>query len=413
MEIEQQIWGATSEGEAVVLYTLRNAAGAEVRLCNVGAAVVSILVPDRDGHLADVALGYKDFRSYFGDPALCGKSIGRVAGCIAYGTMRIDGEEYRLDINGMAGHLNGGVKGFAGRLWESRVETNRVVMSFSSDDGDQGYPGNLQVEAAFDFDEDNALEITYIARTDRTTPVNMACNLLLNLGGEGSGSVLDHELRLNAERVLETDDRLIPTGKLIDVTGTPADFRSLRRLGEGIDSDFDRIRMLRGYDHFFPVDGWRQNILTEVGELRDARSGRRVEILSSQPGVTLYTGNRLGGGCPETKSGGHYRDYDAVLAMYHDQGLTPFKTLSPDGVNFTACLGCVRTSPDHGVAFDIAGQDKADPQSMRNAIYLATDIVNNRRAWAEWTSNPLPHAERERGGRDLSVKDLPDTEKES
>ena len=99
--------------------------------------------------------------------------------------------------------------------------------------------------------------------------------------------------------------------------------------------------------------------------------------------------------------------------MYHDQGLTPFKTLSPDGVNFTACLGSVRTSPDHGMAFDIAGQDKADPQSMRNAIYLATDIVNNRRAWAEWTSNPLPHAERERGGRDLSVKDLPDTEKES
>lgn len=110
---------------------------------------------------------------------------------------------------------------------------------------------------------------------------------------------------------------------------------------------------------------------------------------------------------------GHYRDYDAVLAMYHDQGLTPFKTLSPDGVNFTACLNRVRTSPDHGVAFDIAGQDKADPQSMRNAIYLATDIVNNRRAWAEWTRNPLPHAERERGGRDLSVKDLPDTEKEN
>ena len=131
--------------------------------------------------------------------------------------------------------------------------------------------------------------------------VGMACNLLLNLGGEGSGSVLDHELRLDASTVLEADDRLIPTGKLLGVAGTPADFRSLRRLGEGVDSDFDRIRMLRGYDHFFPVDGWRQNILTEVGELRDARSGRRVEILSSQPGVTLYTGNRLGGGCPETK----------------------------------------------------------------------------------------------------------------
>ena len=312
MEIEQQIWGATSEGEAVVLYTLRNAAGAEVRLCNVGAAVVSILVPDRDGHLADVALGYKDFRSYFGDPALCGKSIGRVAGCIAYGTMRIDGEEYRLDINGMAGHLNGGVKGFAGRLWESRVETNRVVMSLSSDDGDQGYPGNLQVEAAFDFDEDNALEITYIARTDRTTPVNMACNLLLNLGGEGSGSVLDHELRLNSSRVLEMNERQIPTGGILDVEGTPQDFRTFRALRPGIDSEFNHIRDFRGYDHPFIIDGWKPNILGEVGELRDPRSGRRVEVLSSQPSVMLYTGNWLSGGCPETKSGGRYDDYAGV-----------------------------------------------------------------------------------------------------
>ena len=210
-------------------------------------------------------------------------------------------------------------------------------MSLSSDDGDQGYPGNLQVEAAFDFDEDNALEITYIARTDRTTPVNMACNLLLNLGGEGSGSVLDHELRLDASTVLEADDRLIPTGNLLGVAGPPADFRSLRRLGEGVDSDFDRIRMLRGYDHFFPVDGWRQNILTEVGELRDARSGRRVEILSSQPGVTLYTGNRLGGGCPETKSGGRHPGYEGVAVVcqgYPDavnRPEFPSPLLAPDG----------------------------------------------------------------------------------
>lgn len=110
---------------------------------------------------------------------------------------------------------------------------------------------------------------------------------------------------------------------------------------------------------------------------------------------------------------GGYRAYDAVLAMYHDQGLTPFKTLSPDGVNFTACLGRVRTSPDHGVAYDIAGQDKADPQSMRNAIYVAVDIVNRRRAWAAWTADPLQRAERERGGRDVSVKDLPEAEKEA
>ena len=157
----------------------------------------------------------------------------------------------------------------------------------------------------------------------------------------------------------------------------------------------------------------RQKIVTRLEQLR---SSLKADFGIVEPRIAVLALNPLAFG-PFAADGffasGHYRDYDAVLAMYHDQGLTPFKTLSPDGVNFTACLGCVRTSPDHGVAFDIAGQDKADPQSMRNAIYLATDIVNNRRAWAEWTSNPLPHAERERGGRDLSVKDLPDTEKES
>lgn len=313
MEIEQHIWGETSEGESIVLYTLRNSRGAEVQICNVGAAVVAIRVPDREGRLENVALGYKDSLSYFGDPALCGKSIGRLAGCVAYGVMTIEGQEYRLEVNSATGHLNGGMKGFANRLWESRVETNRIVMSLFSEDGDQGYPGDLQVEAAFDFDEDNALEITYVAQSGRTTPVNLSSRLYLNLGGEGSGSVLDHELRLNASRILELDDQQIPTGRVLDVADTAADFTSLRRLGEGLDSDFNQIGRFRGYDHFFPLDGWQRNILSPVGELRDERSGRCVAIYSSQPGVALYTGNRLGGGSPVTRSGGRYRDYDGVV----------------------------------------------------------------------------------------------------
>lgn len=313
MEIEQHIWGATSDGEVVVLYTLRNDRGAEVQLCNIGASIISVKVPDREGHLADVALGYRDFKSYFSDPAHCGKSIGRVAGCIAYGVMTVEGEEYRLEVNSGAGHLDGGVKGLADRLWESRVETNRVVMSIYSEEGDSGYPGGLQVEVAFDFDEENTLEITYVAQSDRTTPVNLTDYLYLNLGGDASGSTLDHQLRLNASRLLETDDRGIPTGALLDVADTAVDFRTSRRLGDGMESDFARIRMLRGYEHFFPLDGWRPNILTEVGELRDERSGRKVEIFSSQPGAMLYTGNRLAGGCPVNKSGGRYRDHDGVV----------------------------------------------------------------------------------------------------
>lgn len=315
MEIEQQIWGATAEGEAVVLYTLRNEKGAEVRLCNIGAAIVAVKVPDREGRLADVALGYKDFRSYFGDPAWCGRTLGRVSGCISYGQMRIGDEEFRLETNGMAGHMNGGTKGLANRLWESRVETNRVVMSVFSEDGDLGYPGDLRVEAAFDFDEDNTLEVTYVAQANRTTPVDLACNLLLNLGGEEAGSVLDHELRLAASRVAEIDGRGIPTGRLLDTAGTAADFSTWRRLGDGVEDDFAQIRLLRGYDHFFPADGWRRNILSEVGALRDPKSGRRVEILSSQPGVSLYTGARLGGGSPESKSGGRYSDYAGVAVV--------------------------------------------------------------------------------------------------
>jgi len=316
----------TPEGEAIILYTLRNDRGAEVRLSNFGAAIVAATVPDRDGRMADVVLGYKHPEGYFFDGAAAGKSVGRCANRIAFGRMTIEGEEYALEVNNGANHLHGGTKNFANRVWESRVETNRVVMSLISEDGDQGYPGELTVEAVFDFDDENSLEITYLARTNRTTVVNLtnhcywnldgADNLTnhvyFNLSGEGSGSVLDHELRLNASTILEMNERQIPTGRLLDAAGTPQDFREFRPFRPGIDAEFNHIRDFRGYDHPFPIDGWRPNILGEVGCLRDPRSRRCVEILSSQPSVMIYTGNWLSGGCPETKSGGRYADYDGV-----------------------------------------------------------------------------------------------------
>lgn len=312
MEIEQHIWGVTPEGEAVVLYTMRCDTGAEVRLCNVGAAVVSVRVPDREGRLADVALGYRDFTGYFGDPCSCGKILGRTTGCISYGRMTIDGEEHRLDCNSMAGHCDGGAKGFANRLWECRVETNRVVMSLFSEEGDQGYPGSLRAEVAFDFDEDHALEITYAAQGDRTAPVDLSHRIFWNLDGEASGSALGHELRLGASRLLECDDRAIPTGRLLDAAGTADDFSSWRLLGEsGVPESLARLREER----LFVRDGWRRHILSEVGELRDPKTGRRLELLSSQPCVTLCRGGRLGGGSPESKSGRRYADFDGVALV--------------------------------------------------------------------------------------------------
>ena len=170
MEILQHIWGATPEGEAIVIYTIRNANGCEVQLCNIGASIVSVKSPDRDAKIDDIVLGYKEPMSYFGDGAASGKSVGRVANRIAKGKMTIEGVEYNLEINNGPNHLHGGSKGFANQLWESRVETNRVVFSRTSEDGEQNYPGELYVEAGYYFSDDNELEITYMARCQPHQP---------------------------------------------------------------------------------------------------------------------------------------------------------------------------------------------------------------------------------------------------
>lgn len=312
IEIEQDVWGMTAEGEAIVRYRMRNAHGAEVELTNLGAAITAVRVPDREGRTADVAIGYGCAADYLRDPAYAGKSVGRVANRIGEGRMVVEGKEYRLEINCGRNHLHGGSDGFARRIWESRVETNRVVMNLLSPDGDQGYPGEVEAEAVFDFDDDNSLEITYRAVTDRTTPVNLTNHLYVNLDGEQAGCVLDHELRLNASRILEVDERQLPTGRLLDTAGTAADFRTFRPLRSGIDAAFNHIRDFGGYDHCFAIDGWRPGILQPAGELRSLRSGRRMEILTSQPGFMLYTANGLAGGCPLSKSGRRYDDYDGV-----------------------------------------------------------------------------------------------------
>ncbi|MBQ2729119.1 MAG: galactose mutarotase [Alistipes sp.] len=309
--IEQEVWGMTPEGEGIIRYTMRNESGASVQLSNYGATILSVVVPDRNGKMDDVVLGYRDAEGYFFDGPAMGKSVGRYANRIALGRMTIEGEKYQLEINNGQNHLHGGTKNFANRVWESRVETNRVVMSLTSEDGDQKFPGELVVEAIFDFDDENQLEITYLAKSDRTTVVNLTNHAYFNLNGEGSGTVLDHELQLNTSRVLEMSPTQIPTGTWLDVEGTAQDFRSFRRIGDGIDAEFNHIRDFKGYDHPFPIDGWKKHILGEVGALRSAVSGRLMKVYSSQPSVMIYTGNWLEGS-PVAKSGKGYADYDGV-----------------------------------------------------------------------------------------------------
>lgn len=297
MEIEQHVWGMTPEGEAVIRYTMRNAVGSEIRLSTFGAAIVGISVPDRNGRVDDVVSGPSNFDDCLHDPSSSGKCAGRCVGGIAGGCMELDGQQYRLETYGSANPFHGGSHGFGNRLWEGRVETNRVVMSLLSPDGDEGYPGTLVVEAAFDFDDDNSLEITYFARTDRTTVVNLAHPMRFNLSGNNSNHISGCELRLRSQHLLEQDERQLPTGRLLKVTGTAHDYSVLRPLRNGIVSDDAPIRPSDAPVFFFPIDGWQRGILSEAGELRDPQSGRRVTVLTSQPCVALSAIGLPADGC--------------------------------------------------------------------------------------------------------------------
>ena len=313
MDIEQNIWGFTPQGEAVIIYTMTNSRGAYVRLTNIGAAVVSVVVPDRDGALADVVLGYDDFRSYFNDGPCMGKTAGRYANRIGHARFTLDGREYRLTPN-CAGrhHLHGGGEGgFANKLWDSRVETDRVVFSLYSPDGDQGYPGDLDAEVVYDWNDDCELEITLYARTSAPTVVNLTNHAYFNLRGEGNGNALSNRLQLHASNYLETDSDQITTGRLVPVAGTPMDFRAEKTIGDEIGADYEALRIGAGYDHCWAIDGWEPGRLTPFGHLYDPESGRRMTISSTQPGVQIYTGNWLEG-APRSQSGREYRNRDGV-----------------------------------------------------------------------------------------------------
>ncbi|MEG0467509.1 MAG: aldose epimerase family protein [Mucinivorans sp.] len=307
MDIRQQVWGFTPQDETVILYTMINARGAQVELTNFGAAIVAIRVPDRDGKIEDVALGYKKWQDYVSDGPAAGKSVGRYANRIARGHFVLDGKDYHLAINNGPNHLHGGPTGFQNRVWDARVEGDRVVFSYVSASMEEGYPGEMTVEACFDWDDDCNLEITYFARSDQKTIVNLTNHVYFNLTGDGAGSIEDHILQLNASRWLPTDSTSIPTGEIAAVDGTPMDFCEPHTLGQRIEDDFEALRFGKGYDHCWAIDEWKDGRLTPAAELYSPVSGRAVLVSSTQPGIQIYTGNWLEGS-PEGKHG-----------VYHDR----------------------------------------------------------------------------------------------
>lgn len=311
MDIEQRVAGFTPEGDAVIVYTMRNSKGYEVELCNMGAAIVAVRVPDKDGNVGDVALGYENRMDYITEGPCMGKVPGRYANRIAKGFFELDGKEYHLAINNGPNALHGGPTGFHKSLWEGRVEENRVVFAIDSPDGHEGYPSDLYVEAVYDWDEENTLELTLLAQTNGATIINLTNHAYFNLKGAGEGNIKEHTLRLNASHYLPTDQTLVPTGELRSVEGTPMDFRTAKPIGRDMDTEFDALIFGKGYDNCWPIDNYKEGEIQEAALLSEPTSGRTLRVLTDQPAVQVYTGNWLSG-CPMGKGDKRYEDYSGV-----------------------------------------------------------------------------------------------------
>jgi aldose 1-epimerase len=289
-------FGKLPDGRAVERFTLTNANGLEVRAINYGAIITSIRVPDRAGTLDDVVLGFDQLAGYFKDPPYFGAIVGRYGNRIAKGQFTLDGKTYKLAINNPPNHLHGGNKGFDKLLWtaEPMKDQNGVVFSLKSADGDEGYPGTLQARVSYTLTDKNELIVDYHATTDKATPVNLTQHSYFNLAGDGSGDILGHQLMLNADRYTPVDDTLIPTGELAPVDGTPMDFRKPTAIGARINQDTVQLKYGKGYDHNWVLSRKGEG-LQLAARVTEPKTGRTLEITTTEPGIQFYAGNFLDG----------------------------------------------------------------------------------------------------------------------
>jgi len=306
MSVEKTVFGKTSEGVEVDLYTCTNANGVVLKMTNYGATTVSLEVPDRDGKMANITMGFDSLDGYLGKHPYFGATVGRYCNRIAKGKFTLDGQEYTLATNNGPNHLHGGNVGFNKVVWDAEpFETETgvgVKFTYLSKDGEEGYPGSLNATAVYTLTNDDELVVEFTATTDKPTPVNLTNHNYWTLGGEGTGTIRDHVLEIPADKYLPVDETLIPTGELADVAGTPLDFTKPEKIGARLDQiKADPV----GYDHCYALRG-------EIGEMKlaarviDPDSGRVMEIYTTQPGLQFYSGNFLDG---SADSGG-YQQYD-------------------------------------------------------------------------------------------------------
>ena len=296
IETKVEPFGTTKEGTPVNLYTLRNAKGMEARICNYGGIVVSLKVPDRNGQLGDVVLGYDTLADYLKETPYFGALIGRYGNRIARGKFTLKGQLYTLATNNGPNALHGGIKGFDKVVWEAKSYQGHrgptLELHYLSKDGEEGYPGNLNVTATYTLTEDNGLRLDYTAKTDKDTVLNLTQHSYFNLAGKGD--ILGHEVMMYADRFTPVDDTLIPTGELRPVKGTVFDFTTPTTIGARIEQPDQQLKFGKGYDHNWVFDKTIGH-LTLLARVTEPTTGRVLEVFSTEPGLQFYSGNFLDG----------------------------------------------------------------------------------------------------------------------
>ena len=298
--ITKKHFGKLSTGEEVSLFELKNSSGAYVEITDFGGAIRSIVVPDKDGVLGDVALGYDSAEGYELQDKYIGALIGRRGNRIEDARFRLGHRKYSLAKNDGRNSLHGGVKGFDKKLWSAHIDGEALVLEYCSPDGEEGFPGNLAVTVRYTFDCSNALKIDYSAVSDADTVCNLTNHCYFNLDGEGSGSIEGHSLKINATHFTVGSSECLPTGYIAKVEGTPLDFTDFHVIGERINSKHEQIVFGHGYDHNFCPDG---EGFRKMATLLAAKSGRVMDVYSDLPGIQFYSGNALNGKAPYGKGG--------------------------------------------------------------------------------------------------------------
>lgn len=294
MSVVKEKFGTTKCGKDVYAYTLTNSKGMAAKIINFGANLVSLLVPDANGNLEDVVLGFDTLEGYYGNGSFFGATIGPSANRIAGASFEIDGKKYQIDVNDGENNLHSHMEdGYHKRVWDATEGTDSVTFTLEGQDGEMGFPGNKKITMVYSLSEDNELKLSYHVTVDANTIVNLTNHTYFNLSGHKSGKIEDHLLKINASNYTPVVAGAIPTGEIAPVEGTPLDFTKMKPIGQDINADCEQLKLVQGYDHNFVVDG-ADGSLREIAEAQDPKSGRKMKVFTDLPGVQFYAGNCIG-----------------------------------------------------------------------------------------------------------------------